>query len=139
MQIFRKVRVNAVFWGVFRDFASKRASKALTKSCDVGLRCKESACFTISSDAKSLRFGLSLQFGLWCKCRRCQIACDVGQAMRTTKLVSKGKHTKNKEFLAKQEDKEIQKEKIMQRRSGLRGSRTPKLWKATRIQPLSRA
>ena len=39
-----------------------------------------------SSDAKCLRFGLPLQFGLRCKRPRCQIASDVGRAMRATKV-----------------------------------------------------
>ena len=40
----------------------------------------------ISSDSKCLRFGLSLRFGLRCEHPRCQIASDVGRAMRTSKL-----------------------------------------------------
>ena len=39
------------------------------KSCDVGLRCEKSACFLWSSDAKCLRFGLPLRFGLRCERR----------------------------------------------------------------------
>ena len=42
--------------------------------------------FLRSSDAKCLRFGLPLQSGLRCERPRCQIASDVGRAMRTTKL-----------------------------------------------------
>ena len=61
--------------------------KRLRKSCDVGLRCEKSGCFLRSSDAKCLRFGLSLRFGLRCERPRCQIASDVGRAMRTTKSV----------------------------------------------------
>ena len=41
--------------------------------------------FLRSSDAKCLRFGLPLRFGLRCEHPRCQIASDVGRAMRTTK------------------------------------------------------
>ena len=59
--------------------------KSLRKSCDVGLRCKKSGCFLRSSDAKCLRFGLPLRFGLRCEHPRCQIASDVGRAMRATK------------------------------------------------------
>ena len=59
--------------------------KSLRKSCDVGLRCEKSGCFLRSSDAKWLRFGLPLRFGLRCEHLRCQIASDVGRAMRTTK------------------------------------------------------
>ena len=55
------------------------------KSCDVGLQCGKSACFSISSGAKCRRFELSLQSGLRCECRRCQIASNVGRAMRATK------------------------------------------------------
>ena len=61
-------------------------NKRLRKSCDVGLRCEKSGCFLRSSDAKSLRFGLPLRFGLRCEHPQCQIARDVGRAMRTTKL-----------------------------------------------------
>ena len=50
-------------------------------ACDA----KESACFLRSSDAKCLRFGLPLQFGLRCERPRSKIASDVGRAMRTTK------------------------------------------------------
>ena len=64
----------------------KIAEKSLRKSCDVGLRCEKPACFLRSSDAKCLRFGLSLRFGLRCERPRCQIASDAGRAMRTTKL-----------------------------------------------------
>ena len=59
--------------------------KSLRKSCDVGLRCGKSGCFLRSSDAKCQRFGLPLRFGLRCERPRCQIASDVGRAMRTTK------------------------------------------------------
>ena len=59
--------------------------KNLRKSCDVGLRCKKSGCFLRSSDAKWLRFGLPLRFGLRREHLRCQIASDVGRTMRTTK------------------------------------------------------
>ena len=41
--------------------------------------------FLRSSDATCLRFGLPLRFGLRCEHPRCQIASDVGRAMRTTK------------------------------------------------------
>ena len=61
----------------------------LRKSCDAGLRCKKSACFLRSSDAKCLRFGLPLRFGLRCGHPQCQIASDVGRAMRTTKYETK--------------------------------------------------
>ena len=37
-----------------------------------------------SSDAKCLRFGLPLRFGLRCEQPRCQITSDVGRVMRTT-------------------------------------------------------
>ena len=40
-----------------------------------------------SSDAKCLRFGLPLRFGLRCEHPRCQITSDVGRAMRATKLM----------------------------------------------------
>ena len=63
--------------------------KSQRKSCDVGLRCGKSGCFSRSSDANFLRFGLSLRFGLRCKRPRCQIASDVGRAMRTTKFWAK--------------------------------------------------
>ena len=59
--------------------------KSLRKSCDVGLRCEKSACFLRFRDAKCLRFGLPLRFGLRCEHSRYQIASDVGRAMRTTK------------------------------------------------------
>ena len=49
------------------------------------MRCEKSACFLRLSDVKCLRFGLSFLFGLQCECPRCQIASDVGRAMRTTK------------------------------------------------------
>ena len=65
----------------------KIAEKSLRKSCDVGLRCEKSACFLRSSDAKCLRFGLSLQFGLRCERPPCQIASDAGRAMRTSKAL----------------------------------------------------
>ena len=42
-------------------------------------------CFLRLSDAKCLRFRLPLLFGLRCERPRCQIASDVGRAMRTTK------------------------------------------------------
>ena len=51
----------------------KRATKAPGKI----LRCWS------AMHAKCLRFGLSLQFGLWC-----QIASDVGRAMWTTKVMT---------------------------------------------------
>ena len=57
----------------------------LRKSCDVGLRCEKSGCFLRSSDAKCLRFGLPLRFGLRRERPRCQIASDVGRAMRSQK------------------------------------------------------
>ena len=41
--------------------------------------------FLRSSDAKGLRFGLPVRFGLRCERLRCQIASDVGRAMRTTR------------------------------------------------------
>ena len=41
-----------------------------------------------STDAKCLRFGLSLLFGLRCERPRCKIASDAGRAMRATKLPS---------------------------------------------------
>ena len=63
----------------------KCQKKSPRKSCDVGLRCEKSGCFLRSSDAKCLRFGLPLQFGLRCEHPQCQIASDVDQAMRTTK------------------------------------------------------
>ena len=56
------------------------------------LRCwaamRKSGCFLRSTDAKCLRFGLPLRFGLRCERSRCQIASDSGQAMRATKLVA---------------------------------------------------
>ena len=41
-------------------------------------RCENSACFSLTkaSEAKCLRFGLSLQFGLRCECRQCQVPSD---------------------------------------------------------------
>ena len=60
--------------------------RSLRKSCDAGLRCEKSRCFLRSSDARCLRFGLLLRFGLRCERPRCQIACDSGQAMRSTKV-----------------------------------------------------
>ena len=57
------------------------------KSCDVGLRCEKSTCFSRWSVAKCLRFGLWLRFGLRCERPRCQIASDAGRAMRTTKFL----------------------------------------------------
>ena len=45
--------------------------------------------FLRSSDAKCAQIGLSLWFGLRCKRQRCQIASDVGLAMRTTKNLTK--------------------------------------------------
>ena len=59
--------------------------KSLRKSCNVGLRCEKSGCFLRSSDAKCLRFGLPLRFGLRCEHPRSQISSDVGRAMRATK------------------------------------------------------
>ena len=50
-------------------------------ACDA----KNRLFFLRSSDAKCLRFGLSLRFGLRCERPRCQIASDAGRAMRTTK------------------------------------------------------
>ena len=44
--------------------------------------------FLRSSDAKCLRFGLPLRFGLRCERPRCQIASDAGRAMRTTKAAT---------------------------------------------------
>ena len=64
------------------------------KSCDVGLRCEKLACFLRSSNAKCLRFGLPLRFGLRCEYPRCQIASDAGRAMRTTKQGSIPVYTK---------------------------------------------
>ena len=54
------------------DHRKMPEKKKLRKSCDVGLRCQKSACFLRSSDAKCLRFGLPLRFGLRCECPRCQ-------------------------------------------------------------------
>ena len=62
-----------------------KKKKNQRKSCDVGLGCKKSGWFLRSSDPKCLRFGLPLRFGLRCERPRCQIASDVGRAMRTTK------------------------------------------------------
>ena len=54
------------------------------------LRCwlamRKIGVFLRSSDAKWPRFGLPLRFGLRCVHPRCQIASDVGRAMRTTKV-----------------------------------------------------
>ena len=62
------------------ESTGKCQKKTLRKSCDVGL-------FLRSSDAKCLRFGLlPLRLGLRCEHPRCEIASDVGRAMRTTKL-----------------------------------------------------
>ena len=52
--------------------------------------------FLRSSDAKCLRFGLPLRFGLRCEHPRCQIASDMGRAMRTTEL-----HTVSRQFLTR--------------------------------------
>ena len=54
----------------------------LGQACDA----KNRGVFLRSSDAKCLRFGLSLRFGLRCERPRCQIASDAGRAMRTTKV-----------------------------------------------------
>ena len=58
------------------------------------LRCwpamREISVFFRSSDAKCLRFGLPLPFGLQCERPRCQIASDVGRAMRATKICRHG-------------------------------------------------
>ena len=67
----------------------KMPEKKPAKSCDAGLRCEKSGCFVRSSDAKCLRFGLPLRFGLRCEHPRCQISSDVGRAMRTTKLLTR--------------------------------------------------
>ena len=66
----------------------KIAENSLRKSCDVGLRCEKPGCCYRLSDAKCLRFGLSLRFGLRCEHPRCQIASDAGRAMRTTKATT---------------------------------------------------
>ena len=50
-------------------------------ACDA----KNRHVFLRSSDAKSLRFGLPLRFGLRCECPRCQITSDVDRSMRATK------------------------------------------------------
>ena len=60
--------------------------KLQRKSCDDGLRCEKSACLSRSCDAKCLRFGLWLRFGLRRVCLRCQITSDVGWAMRITEI-----------------------------------------------------
>ena len=44
--------------------------------------------FLTSSNAKYLRFGLSLQSGLRCACWRCQSTSNPGEAMRATKSMS---------------------------------------------------
>ena len=54
------------------EFRGKRPESLPQKSCDVGLRCEKSACLLRSSDAKCLRFGLSLR-GLRCE-RQCHDA-----------------------------------------------------------------
>ena len=58
------------------------------RSCEI-LRCwpamPKITCFWTSSDAKCLRFELSLRSGLRCDCVRCQIASDLCRTMRTTK------------------------------------------------------
>ena len=53
--------------------------------CWPAMRKFKSACFLRSSDAKCLRFGLPLRFGLRCECPRCKIVSHVGRAMRATK------------------------------------------------------
>ena len=65
-----------------RKMQEKTPAKILR--CWVAMR--KSGCFLRSSDAKCLRFGLPLRFGLRCERPRCQIASDSGRAMRTTKL-----------------------------------------------------
>ena len=62
------------------DFTGKVTRKLPRKTCDVGLRWEKKNMF----QDRAVRFGLSLRFGLRCECRRCQIASDVGRAMRAT-------------------------------------------------------
>ena len=56
----------SLIWNHKKNRRKILAEKSLRKSCDVGLRCEKSACFFRSSDAKCLRFGLSLFGGLAC-------------------------------------------------------------------------
>ena len=48
--------------------------------------------------AKCLRFGLPLRFGLRCERPQCQVASDVGRAMRTTKPPPSG-NSKNTKYV----------------------------------------
>ena len=61
--------------------------KCQTSPCEnpAMLACNAKIGMLGSSDAKCLQFGLPLRFGLRCERPRCQIASDVGRAMRATK------------------------------------------------------
>ena len=62
----------------------KRATKAPAEILRCWPAMREIGMLLRSSDAKGLRFGLALRFGLRCEHPRCQIAGDVGRAKRTT-------------------------------------------------------
>ena len=71
-----------LFW---IDRIKAQSSRESPSMC---LRCEKMTCLLRLSDAKCLRFGLSLRFGLRCECVRYQIASDSGRAVRTTKCRS---------------------------------------------------
>ena len=50
----------------YSEITGEMPQKLQQKSCDVGQRCEMSACILTSSDARCLRFGLSLWFQLAC-------------------------------------------------------------------------
>ena len=68
----------------------KSQENAIKKACEnpAMLACDANnrGVFQDRAMRKRLRFGLPLRFGLRCEYPRCQIASDVGRAMRTTKL-----------------------------------------------------
>ena len=78
-ELFENVRVNAVFFGISGFWVGIWASS-----------------FLRLSDAKCLRFGLPLRFGLRCKCPQCQIASDVGRAMRTQEGLWRSQRSKSR-------------------------------------------
>ena len=63
----------------------KRATKIPAKILRCWSAMRKIGIFLRSSDAKCLWFGHSLRSGLRCERPRCQIASDVGRAMRSTK------------------------------------------------------
>ena len=77
--------------------AEKKAQNPVTSLADMVF-----SVAVIPSDTRCLRFGLSLRFGLGCERPRCQIASDVGRAMRTTKVLPlSGKHPTTPYILTK--------------------------------------